>query len=221
MFNLKDHITKFIFINNLQISSHFIENTNVITYISTPKNFGLFYSFLIGLVIGKIWLYFNKSSIGKFFINKVNIYIFKYINIRILNISLFWKLFIFLFFLFIVIDIYQIYFAKAVITFDWNLVKLTLAKDNTKAIVDSNNSITNIPTHVSYVKLPLDIVSTVTPAFSSAVGMKAGLELAKSVTGANVSGVIGITILSHSINYTNNKIIISETKNSFIPVNKS
>ena len=96
--NIKDHISEIISISNLQFTSHFIENTHIINYIPKPKiyNIGLLNSFLIGLVIGKLWLYFNKSSIAKFIINNVNIYILKYISRRILNISLFWKLFVFL-----------------------------------------------------------------------------------------------------------------------------
>lgn len=120
MLNFKDSISEVIFISNLQFSSHYMENTNIITYISIPKIYkiGLFNSFLIGLVIGKLWLYFNKSHIGKLFINNVNIYIYKYISKRILNISLFWKLFLFLLCVFIVIDIYQFNYYNSFISFN-------------------------------------------------------------------------------------------------------
>jgi hypothetical protein len=120
MLNIKNPISDIISISNLQISSHFTENINI--YIPKPKIYkiNIFYSFLIGLILGKLWLFTNKNKffIGKLFIDNVNIYILKYINIRILKISLFWKLFLFLFCIFILIDIYQIYYYNNFISFN-------------------------------------------------------------------------------------------------------
>lgn len=227
--NIKDHISEIISISNLQFRSYFIENTNIITYFPTTKiyNIGLLYSFLIGLIIGKFWLYINNSSIGKLFINNINIYIFKYISRRILNISLFWKLFIFLFCLFIVIDFYQIYYYKGVISFYWELLKIVLnmVGNNTNPVVDASNSVINVKTPVANVIVPVETAQVASTAFSTALGMKAGLELAKSVPsiGGKAAVVVGTAIAAQALNITSNKIITSssETKNSFIPVDMS
>ena len=106
MLDIKDFLSEIITNSNLQFLHYFPENTNIITYTQTTTLFkiGLLNSFLIGLVLGKLWLYINNDSIGKVYINKINIYILKFINRRILNLSLFWKLFIFLF-CFIVINL--------------------------------------------------------------------------------------------------------------------
>jgi hypothetical protein len=227
--NIKDHISEFISISNLQFLSHFIENTNIITYVTEPKIYkiGLLYSFLIGLVTGKLWWYFNKSSIGKFIINNINIYILQYISRRILNISLFWKLFFFLFCVFIVIDTYQIYYYKGVISFDLNTLKIVLnmAENNNNSIVDASNSVVNINNPIANVSVPVEAAKFASTAFSTAAGMKAGLELAKNVPnlGAKAALVVGTSIAAQAINITANKILksSSNTKNSFIPVDVS
>jgi hypothetical protein len=226
----KDHISEIISISNLQFSSHSIENTNIITYVTEPKIYkiGLLYSFLIGLVTGKFWLYFNKSSIGKFIINNININILQYISRRILNISLFWKLFFFLFCVFIVIDTYQIYYYNGVKSIDWNTLKIVLnmaENNNNNSIVDASNSVVNIQNPIAKVSIPVQAAQVASTAFSTAAGLKAGLELAKSVPsiGAKAALVIGTSIAAQAINITANKILksSSNTKNSFIPVDVS
>lgn len=226
---INSHISEIICINNLQFPYHFLDNTNIITYSSIPKIFkiGLLYSFLIGVVLGKIGLYFKNSSIGKFVINNMNIYILKYISIRILNLSLFWKLFIFLLCLFIVIDIYQIYYYNGVINYDWELIKtvLNMAEDNNKPVVDASHSLVNSHTPVANVTVPVEAAKMTSTAFTTAAGMKAGLDLAKIVPGIGDKSVVfvGTTIVAQAINITVNKLNIyspsssaSETKNSFI-----
>jgi hypothetical protein len=224
--NIKDHISEIISISNLQFTSHFIENTHIINYIPKPKiyNIGLLNSFLIGLIIGKLWLYFNKSSIAIFIINNVNIYILKYISRRILNISLFWKLFVFLFCVFIVIDIYQILYYNYV-SFNWNLAKIVLnmIDNNKNSVVDVSNLVINVQNPISNVSVPIEAAKIVSTSLSTAAGMKAGLELAKSIPsiGGKASVVIGTSIITQSINITANKVLnttsSSDTKNSFIP----
>ena len=228
--NIKDHISEIIFIKNLNLPCNFIDDTNIINYNINPRiyNIGLLYSFLIGLVIGNIWLYFNKISIGKVFINKVNIYIFKYINRSIFNISLFWKFFIFLFCVFIVIDIYQIYFYyNGIISFDWYLIKIELNMfDNSiNPVVDATNSVINIQKPIANISLPVEAAQIISTAFSTAAGMKAGLEFAKYIPNIGATATIGVgtTITAQTVNITANKILgsslsISETKNSIIPV---
>lgn len=238
--NIKDHISEIISINNLQIPSHFIENTNVNTYITKPKVYqiGLLFSFLTGLVIGKIWLYFNDSYIGKIFINNVNIYILKYFSRKILDISLFGKLFIFLLCIFIVIDIYQNYYCNSVFvhnSFESNLGKILLNKveNKTNYVIDTSNSviivknpIINVPVEAT----PTIFVRVVIAALSTAAGLKSGIKLAKIIPsiGGIASMVLGTIIASQTINDTANKILnyslsysISETKNSFISVDYS
>jgi hypothetical protein len=226
MLNIKDHISEIISISNLQFTPYFIENTHIINYIPNPKiyNIGLLNSFLIGLVIGKLWLYYNKSSIAKFIINNVNIYILKYISRRILNISLFWKLFIFLLCVFIVIDIYQILCYNN-ISFNSNIAKIVLNMvDNDKnSVVDASNSVINVQNPIANVSVPVEAAKIVSTSFSTAAGMKAGLELAKSIPsiGGKAAVVIGTSLAAQAINITANKILntssSSDTKNSFIP----
>nr|YP_009710667.1 hypothetical protein [Amanita muscaria]QFZ98615.1 hypothetical protein [Amanita muscaria] len=224
MLTIKDPISEIISISNLQFSYHFIENTNLINYISTPKIYkiGILNSFLIGLIIGKLGLYFYKSSIGILIFNKVNIYMHKSISRRILNISLFWKLFIFLFCVFIVIDIY---YYNNVISSNGNLLKIVLnmAENNIKPVVDASKSVVNVQTPVFNVSVPVEAAQTAATAFSTAAGLKAGLELAKSVPGigAKTAVLVGTTIAAQAINITANKLLKTsseETKQSFIPV---
>jgi hypothetical protein len=227
MLKFKDHISEIISISNLQFSYHFIENTNIINYISTPKiyNIGLLYSFLIGLVLGKIWLYFYNSSIGKLFINKVNFYILKYICRRILNISLFWKLFIFLLCVFIVIDIYQSYYYNCVVSSNGNLLNLVfnMAENNTNPVVDASKSVVNVLTPRLNFSVTIEAALTSSTAFSTAAGIKAGLDLAKSVSGigAKTTMVVGTTLSVPFISLTANKFLNTsseEIQQSFIPM---
>jgi hypothetical protein len=156
--NIKYPISEIISISNLQFSYQSIENTNIITHI--PKklyNIGFLNSVLIGLIIGKLWLYFDKSSIGKLYINKFNFYILKYINRRILDISLFWKLFLLFFLIFILVDIYQIYYYNSFINFNSNLVKiiLNMAENSNNPILDGSNSVVNVQTPICNVNIPV------------------------------------------------------------------
>jgi len=227
---IKDHNSEIITISNLQFSSHIIENTNIINYILNPKIYkiGLFNSFLIGLVIGKILLYFNKFSIGKLFFNNVNIFMHKYISRRILNMSLFWKLFILLLCVFIVIDIYQIYCYNSVISSNGNLLKIVLnmAENNTNPVLDACKSLVNVQTPIVNVSVQVEAVYAASTAFSTAAGMKAGLDLAKIVPGIGAKStlVVGTTIVSQAINITANKLLKTsseETKNNLISVKLS
>ena len=227
MLKFKDHISEIISISNLQFSYHFIENTNIINYISTPKiyNIGLLNSFLIGLVLGKILMYFYNSSIGKLFFNKVNFYILKHICRRILNISLFWKLFIFLLCVFIVIESYQIYYYNSVVSSNGNLLKLVfnMAEINTNPVVETSNSVVNVLNPIVNISVTIKAALTASTAFSTAAGIKAGLELAKSVQGigAKTTMVVLTTLAFQSINITANKLLNTsseEIQKSFIPV---
>jgi len=222
MLNMKDHILEIIYNNNLQFSSNFRENTNNLTYVPLKLyKIGLLNSFLIGLIIGKLFIFFN-IIVGKFFINYVNIYILKYISRRILNISLFWKFFLLLLFIYIIIDIYQIYY-NSYISFDWNLI-LNIYEDNNKSIVDASNSVINVQNPVTNVSIPVEAAQVVATSFSTAAGLKAGLELAKNVPniGAKAALIVGTSIAAQAINITTNKILksssSSEIKTSFIPV---
>jgi hypothetical protein len=223
--NIKDHISEIISISNLQFTSHFIENTNIINYIPKPNiyNLGLLNSFLIGLIIGKFWLYFNKSFIVKFFINNVNIYILKYISRKILNISLFWKLFLILLCVFILIDAYQILYCNN-LSFNYNYLEIVLnmVENNKDSVVDVSNSVVNVQNPVANVSIPVEAAKIVSTSFTTAAGMKAGLELAKNVPtiGAKAAVVIGTTIAAQTVNITASKIIktTSSNKNDFIPV---
>jgi hypothetical protein len=231
MLNIKDHISEFIYISNVQCSDYFLDQTNFPYYINYNKgyNVGFWYSFLIGLVLGKIWLYINNSSIGKLIINNINIYIFKYISRRILNIPLFWKLFIFLFCLFLIIDIYHNFYYKGVISWDWKNfnVIFNMVENQTNAVVDvdASNSVINVQTPVANVIVPVETFQVASTAVSTALGMKAGLELAKNVPGigAKAAVVVGTAVAAQAINITSNKIITSssETKNSFLSVDMS
>jgi hypothetical protein len=230
MLNIKDHISEIIYINNFnnfQFISHFIENTNIITYIQDPKIYkiGLLYSFLFGLVIGQVWIYFNNSIIGKLFINYVYIYILKYISRRILNISLFWKLFILLFCVFIVIDVYHIY-NHNVISFDWNSLKvvLSMTENNTNPVVDASNSVVNVKNPIANISVPLETAQVASTAFSTAAGMRAGLELAKNIPGIGTKAavIVGTSIAAQAVNIVANKILKSSAslgiKKDFMPL---
>jgi len=209
MLNMKDHILEIIYNNNLQFSSNFRENTNNLTYVPLKLyKIGLLNSFLIGLIIGKLFIFFN-IIVGKFFINYVNIYILKYISRRILNISLFWKFFLLLLFIYIIIDIYQIYY-NSYISFDWNLI-LNIYEDNNKSIVDASNSVINVQNPVTNVSIPVEAAQVVATSFSTAAGLKAGLELAKNVPniGAKAALIVGTSIAAQAINITTNKILKS------------
>jgi hypothetical protein len=230
LLNIKFYIAETVSIYKLQFSPeecNLIDNKNIITYISNLNlyNIGLLNSFLFGLIIGKIWLYFNKLYIGKLFLNNVNIYIIKYISKRILNISLFWKLFIFLFCLFILIDIYQIYNYNGVINFDLNLndTILNMSESKNNPIIDASKSTINVNNPVANVSIPIEAVKIATTSISTAAGMKAGLELSKNVPGigAKAAVVTGTAIVAQAINITANKILksTSNTKNNFIPIN--
>src|ERR1700727_414434 len=211
MLNMKDHILEIIYNNKLQFSSNFIENTNNLTYVPIKLyKIGLLNSFLIGLIIGKLVIYFNITvGPNKLFINYVNIYIL-YIS-RILNISLFWKLFLLLLFIYIIIDIYQIYY-NSYISFDWNLI-LNMAEDNNKSIVDASNSVINVQNPVTNVSIPVEAAQVVATSFVAAAGLKAGLELAKNVPniGAKAALVVGTSIAAQAINITTNKILKSSS----------
>lgn len=169
-------------------------------------------------------MYFNESSVGKIFINNVNIYILKYISRRILDISLFGKLFILLLCIFIVIDIYQFYFCNGVVSFDSNLGKilLNMVENKIDSVVEASQSVVNIKNPITNVQLPVDAARTVSTAFSTAAGLKAGIELAKSVPsiGGKAAVVVGTAIASQAINITANKLLnsssSSDTKKSFI-----
>jgi hypothetical protein len=225
--NIKDYIAEIISINNLQFSCHFIDNTNIITYVPNLRIYkiGLLNSFLIGLVIGKIWLYFNTLSIGKLFINKINIYMLKYISRRILNISLFWKLFIFLFCIFILIDIYQIYYYNGVIRFDLSLEEavFNMVENKTNSVIDASKSVVNINNPIANISVPVEAARVASTTISTAAGMKAGLEIAKNIPniGAKAAVVAGTAIVAQAINVTANKIldISSNNKKNLIPNN--
>jgi hypothetical protein len=168
--NINDHISEMFSTSNLLFISHFIENTNIINYFPKPNiyNIGLLNSFLIGLIIGKLGLYFNTLSVGKFFINNVNIYILKYLSRRILNLSLFWKFFIFLLCVFIVIDVYQILYYNN-ISFNWNLEKIVLnmVDNNKNSVVDVSNSVINVQNPIVNVSVQVEAEKIVSTSFTN------------------------------------------------------
>ena len=173
-------------------------------------------------------MYFKNYSIGKIFIKNINIYTIKYINRRILNLSLFWKLFLFLLFLFLIIDIYQIYLYNNIINCDYNLFKIVInmAENKTKSIEDAINSLVNLQNTIANVTVSKESVQVTTTVFYTVAGMKAGLELAKNIPeiGVKSAVVLGISIAVQVINFTANKIISSsdnDNKKSFISVNMS
>jgi hypothetical protein len=235
--NIKDHIKEIISISKLEFSNHFIENTNIIPpHQKSLYQIGFLYTVLIGFVIGQIWLYFNNTSIGKLFSKNVNVLMFKYISIRILNISLFWKLFIFFFCLFIVIDIYEIYFYSGVTNNDGDLVNIVLnmVEDKTKSVVEASPSVVNVQAPVTNINpvtnfnISIETVRASSTAAATVAGVKLGLEFSKSVptVGGKMATVIGSFIAVQAINLSVNKAVSSSTtdtvtKNNFIPYDTS
>ena len=211
---------------------HFLGNMSLINQINDPKFYkiGLLYSFLIGIVIGEIWMCFRKSSVSKVIIHNTNVFLIKYLGKRIITISLFWKLFIFWFVLFLIIDVYQFFNYNNLTGFDYDSVKIVfkMAEDKIKPSMDASNSVINIQNPVTNVSIPIEVAETATTALTTAAGMKAGLELAKNVPGigAKAAVVVGTGIVAQAVNITANKIIrsitptqTSENSNSFLPNN--
>jgi hypothetical protein len=101
-----------------------------------------------------------------------------------------------------------------------------MAENNKNSIVDASHSVVNVQNPIANVSVPVEVAQAASTAFSTAAGMKIGLELAKNIPniGAKAALVVGTSIAAQAINITANKILKSssssdsETKNSFIPI---
>ena len=102
-----------------------------------------------------------------------------------------------------------------------------MVENKDKSIIDASNSVVTIQNPVATVSVPVKAAQVASTAFTTAAGMKAGLELAKNTpnVGAKAALVIGSSLTAQAINITANKILqsssASETKNKFILDNMS
>jgi hypothetical protein len=99
-----------------------------------------------------------------------------------------------------------------------------MAENNTNPVVDDIKSVINIKTPIVNVSVIILATYAASTAFSTAAGLKAGLDLAKNVSGieAKSAMVVVTTIAAQVINITANKLLNTfseETKKSFILVN--
>ena len=100
-----------------------------------------------------------------------------------------------------------------------------MTENKDKSLVDASKSTVNITNPIANVSVPVEAAKVASTAFSTAAGLKVGLELAKSVpsVGAKAAVTLGTAAAAQAINITSTKIMASysDTAKKFIPVNTS
>jgi hypothetical protein len=97
-------------------------------------------------------------------------------------------------------------------------------ENNTNPVVDASNSVVNVKNPIANISVPLETAQVASTAFSTAAGMRAGLELAKNIPGIGTKAavIVGTSIAAQAVNLVANKILKSSSslgiKKDFMPL---